>query len=100
MPVRTVIIGGIATPGLTIVWNVPSRRPPRTLTAPTSVIASVAGDPPVVSRSTTTKVTSDSGVPRSSNEACSIVRWAARPGEAMRVTPYTNIRSPWATGER
>ena len=33
-------------------------------------MALVVGDPPVVSRSTTTKVTSASGVPRSSNDVC------------------------------
>jgi hypothetical protein len=35
------------------------------------VIALSLGDPPVVSRSTTTNVTSDSGVPRSSIATCS-----------------------------
>ena len=47
------------------------RRRPRTLTAPISVIALSFGDPPVVSRSTTTKVTSASGVPSSSIMTCS-----------------------------
>jgi hypothetical protein len=41
------------------------------LTAPISVIALSFGDPPVVSRSTTTNVTSDSGVPSSSIDTCS-----------------------------
>ena len=59
MPVSTVIIGGIGTPGLTSVSNRPSSSPPRSFTAPISVIASAAAEPPVVSRSTTTKVTSD-----------------------------------------
>ena len=57
MPVSTAMNGGIGVPGLTSVWNSPSTSPPRTLTAPTSVISASAGDPPVVSRSTTTKVT-------------------------------------------
>src|SRR5918998_1717096 len=61
----------MAQPGSTRVWNSPSTSPPRTLTAPISVIALSFGDPPVVSRSTTTKVTSASGVPSSSIVACS-----------------------------
>src|SRR5688572_6201420 len=70
MPVSTAIRGGMWAFGLTSVWNSPSTSPPRTLTAPTSVIMSVSA-PPVVSRSTTQNVTSDRCVPRSSNEACS-----------------------------
>jgi len=66
MPVSTEIIGGIDPAGRTSVPNSPITSPPRTFTAPTSVIESSA-EPPVVSRSTTTKVTSHSGVPRSSN---------------------------------
>src|SRR4051794_24332370 len=58
-------------PGSTRVWNSPSTSPPRTLTAPISVIALSVGEPPVVSRSTTTKVTADSGVPSSSIDTCS-----------------------------
>ena len=46
MPVSTVISGGIARPGFTIVWNVPRTSPPRTFTAPTSVIAQSAGEEP------------------------------------------------------
>src|SRR5688500_6019624 len=57
-------------PGLTRVCSVPRHSPPRSLTAPTSVMAQCAGEPPVVSRSTTTKVTSHNGVPRSSNDRC------------------------------
>ena len=68
MPVRTVIIGGMSAPGFTRVWNVPNTSPPRYLIAPTSVIAHVAGEVPVVSRSTATNVTSWSGVPRSSSD--------------------------------
>ena len=41
MPVSTVIERGMAMPGLTRVWKVPSGSPPRTLTAPISVIAHV-----------------------------------------------------------
>ena len=69
MPVSAATNGGIGTPGLTSVWNSPRTSPPRTLTAPISVMPASAGAPPVVSRSTTTNVTSDSGVPRSSNAA-------------------------------
>src|SRR5687767_12802195 len=64
------MLGGMATPGFTSVWNVPRISPPRTFTAPTSVMASVPLDPPVVSRSSTQNVTSRSGVPRSSNDRC------------------------------
>ena len=62
MPVSTVMNGGIGTPGFTSVWNVPRHSPPRYFTAPISVISHAAGEPPVVSRSTTTKVTSKSDV--------------------------------------
>ena len=58
MPVSTVMNGGIGTPGFTSVSNVPRHSPPRHLTAPTSVIAQSFGEPPVVSRSSTTNVTS------------------------------------------
>ncbi len=70
MPVSTVMAGGMAEPGLTNVWKVPRHSPPRTLTAPISVMASSLGEPPVVSRSTTAKVTSASGVPSSSKDRC------------------------------
>ncbi len=66
MPVSMVICGGMDRPGSTSVANSPSTSPPRTLTAPISVMASVCADPPVVSRSTTTNVTSRSGSPSSS----------------------------------
>ena len=72
MPVSTDTNAGIGSPGRTSVWNSPSTTPPRTLTAPISVMLLPAGLPPVVSRSSTTKVTSDSGVPRSSR-----VPWTA-----------------------
>ena len=70
IPVRTVICAGMAVPGLTKVENSPSMTPPRTRTAPISVIAWAPGAPPVVSRSTAMKVTSRRGVPISSKEAC------------------------------
>jgi hypothetical protein len=70
MPVRTAMNGGMAAPGLTRVWNSPRTSPPRTLTAPISVISQDWADPPVVSRSTTTKVVSRSGLPSSSKVVC------------------------------
>ncbi len=50
--------GGTGLPGLTSEANSPRRSPPRTLTAPISVIAAAPGDHPVVSRSTTANSTS------------------------------------------
>ena len=70
MPVRTATYGGMPRRGSTSVANSPRIRPPRTLTAPISVISSPSAEPPVVSRSTTTKVTSQSGSSSSSNAAC------------------------------
>ncbi len=75
IPVSTAMNGGTLHIGLTRVWNSPSRSPPRTLTAPISVIADSAGEPPVVSRSTTTKVTSASGTPSSSKVPWSAIVW-------------------------
>lgn len=72
IPVRTDTNAGIGSPGRTRVWNSPSTTPPRTFTAPISVMLLPAGLPPVVSRSSTTKVTSANGVPRSSS-----VPWTA-----------------------
>ena len=73
MPVRTAMKAGIDVCGLTRVWNSPSTSPPRTLTAPISVIMSPSPtEPPVVSRSTTQKVTSRSGRPSSSK-----LRWSS-----------------------
>src|SRR5699024_3922962 len=67
----------------TKVRNSPSTSPPRTFTAPISVIASVVGSVPVVSRSTTTKVASANGVPRSSK-----LSWRrAGMGEAYDAAP-------------
>ncbi len=63
--------GGIAVCGLTSVWNSPSTSPPRTLTAPISVIIDPpSAEPPVVSRSTTQNVRSRSGRPSSSKLIC------------------------------
>ncbi len=73
MPVSTEMNAGMGSPGSTRVWNSPTTSPPRTLTAPISVMPHSAGLPPVVSRSTTTKVTPASGVPRSSNVPWTIV---------------------------
>ena len=71
MPVSTAMNGGIAVWGLTRVWNSPSTSPPRTLTAPISVIIEpAAADPPVVSRSTTQNVISRNGRPSSSKVRC------------------------------
>ena len=62
---------GISVRGLTRVWNSPSTSPPRTLTAPISVIIEPpSAEPPVVSRSTTQKVMSRSGRPSSSKLRC------------------------------
>ncbi len=58
MPVRTVISGGTAMPGLTSVWKVPEQTPPVVFTAPISVMPHDSAEPPVVSRSITQKVTS------------------------------------------
>ena len=70
IPVSTVMNGGIGAPGLTRVWKVPSRSPPRYRTAPISVISQSAAEPPVVSRSRMQKGTSMSGAPRSSKVRC------------------------------
>ena len=86
IPVRKVMEGGMAIPGFTSVSKVERTSPPRTLTAPISVISDDAGDPPVVSRSRTTKVTSDKGRPRSSKD-----RW--RTGEAATFPRVSNTHS-------
>ena len=79
MPVSTAMKGGMAWWGLTRVWNSPRTSPPRTFTAPISVIIDPpAAEPPVVSRSTTQKVTSRSGRPSSSKVACAAQRPSAR----------------------
>src|SRR5712691_8481167 len=58
---------GIGVPGFTSEWKLPTRSPPRYLTAPTSVMAAEEGDPPVVSRSTAQNVTRYRGVSASSS---------------------------------
>ena len=70
MPVRTLTNGLIGDVGATSVWNSPSTSPPHTRTAPISVIASAADDPPVVSRSTTVNVVVRSGSASSSRLVC------------------------------
>ena len=90
-PVSTVICGGIARPGLTSVWNVPRHSPPRTLTAPISVIMSSLRLPPVVSRSSTQNVASASGVPRRRADRRSCAVPTSR--RAMGRDGSTNVRS-------
>jgi hypothetical protein len=89
MPVSAVIIGGIGIWGLTSVWKVPVTSPPRTFTTPTSVIRSVAGEPPVVSRSRTANSTSIRGLRRSSRD-CWTARTLAdpRPGRLAPTGPF------------
>ena len=78
MPVSTAMNGGMAVRGLTRVWNSPSTSPPRTFTAPISVIIEPpAAEPPVVSRSTTQNVRSRSGRPSSSKLRCDSQRGGA-----------------------
>ncbi len=103
IPVSTAMNGGIGSAGLTSVWNSPTSSPPRTLTAPISVMPESPGAPPVVSRSTTQKVTSRNGVPRSSKLGCTprigvpsepgrrlIRRWAAHDHDAR--SPHRQFR--------
>ena len=72
IPVRSSMPGGTGTPGLTSEANSPWRRPPRTLTAATSVIAAAPGDHPVVSRSiTANSISANSSRPTSSSATCS-----------------------------
>lgn len=78
MPVSTWMKAGMGALGRTSVWNSPSTCPPRTLTAPTSVIAEAEALPPVVSRSTTTNVTPANAVPSSSS-----VPWTAFMSETV-----------------
>ena len=88
MPVSTAMNGGIAWCGLTRVWNSPSTSPPRTLTAPTSVIIEpAAAEPPVVSRSTTQNVTSRRLRPSSSKLRCDSQR-AVRAAGRRRVSAH------------
>jgi hypothetical protein len=73
IPVRTVMNGGIGSRGLTRVANSPISSPPRTLTAPISVMPPASGAPPVVSRSTTTNVVANSDRSRASSNSASSV---------------------------
>src|SRR5690606_33062594 len=73
IPVSRATKAGTGRPGFTNDWNSPSTSPPRTLTAPISVIPASSARLPVVSRSTTTKVTSRKGVPMSANEGWTAV---------------------------
>jgi hypothetical protein len=93
IPVSATTDGAIGPPGSTSVASSPSRSPQRTFTAPTSVIASALALPPVVSRSTTTKVTSRSGVPSSSNDNCGIYRTVG-PGSDDSARPRTPAMDP------
>ena len=70
MPVSATMPAGTLVPGSTSVSSSPRSSPPRILTAPISVMESVPAEPPVVSRSSTTNVTSRRGVPSSSNDSC------------------------------
>ena len=71
IPVRTAMKAGISVCGLTRVWNSPRISPPRTFTAPISVIIEPpSAEPPVVSRSTTQNVRSRRGRPSSSKLRC------------------------------
>ena len=108
MPVRTEMKAGMGSAGLTRVWNSPRTSPPRTLTAPISVMPHCAGVPPVVSRSTTTNVTPASGVPRSSNVAwkecmaTTVGGGADNDAEACRSTSLRpwDIRRPYVSPGR
>ena len=99
MPVSWTICGGMLRCGSTRVANSPSTTPPRTLTAPISVIASATFPstavmrPPVVSRSTTTKVVSRSDISaapsRSGRLSCSA---AGAPMAATLITHTDTAR--------
>ena len=89
MPVSRLICPGSGPSIETNVDNSARTAPPRTRTAPISVISSVPGLVPVVSRSTTTKVISDSNGSRSSNAAWTpgggvgpdrVMAWTVAPG--------------------
>ena len=66
MPVSAVTKGWIGRPGLTSVLKLSTSRPSTTRTAPISVMESLGGPPPVVSRSTTTNAWPAIGRARSS----------------------------------
>ncbi len=82
MPVSSAMSAGIAWPGFTRVANSASIRPPRTRTAPISVIPAVSGDQPVVSISTTAK-----------SRLCSVRRRSTSPGGRPPGTPRDFL--PW-----
>src|SRR4051794_14143211 len=94
MPVSTAMNGGIEVEGLTSVWNSPITSPPRTFTAPISVMSQLLAEPPVVSRSTTTNVTSRSGRPSSSK-----VPWTGISPRAEGATADT-LRTVGARSDR
>jgi hypothetical protein len=98
MPVSTAMNGGMAVRGLTRVWNSPTTSPPRTRTAPISVMSQDAAEPPVVSRSTTTNSTSRSGRPSSSKLAWTGT--SGRAGDAAWVTGGTLGAPSDGSGER
>lgn len=62
IPVSMTMFAGMGWPGLIRVPNRETSSPPRYFTAPISVMAPKALDDPVVSRSTTQKVTWESNV--------------------------------------
>ncbi|SHX12043.1 Uncharacterised protein [Mycobacteroides abscessus subsp. abscessus] len=85
IPVSCTICGGMARPGSIRVASSPMISPPRTLTAPISVMASqpppvssARARPPVVSRSTTTNVVS-----RSNASSRSKANWSVALPEPM-----------------
>jgi hypothetical protein len=87
IPVSTAMNGGIWVRGLTRVWNSPRTSPPRTLTAPISVIMQPAwAEPPVVSRSTTVNVMSRRGRPSSSK-----LRWDSQREGASGTVVLTRV---------
>ena len=97
MPVSTLMNAVIGCRGSTRVWNSPRTSPPRTFTAPISVIASVAAEPPVVSRSTTVKVVVRSGWSSSSNAVwinvgCVTADWRPQVGVGATKTEWTTPR--------
>ena len=94
MPVRCAMNGGMGSPGFTSAWKTPVRSPPRYLTAPTSVMRQSRGEPPVVSRSTTQKVTSCSGMPSSS------VVWMGSASTAASIGSERAGASGYRTGVR
>ena len=97
MPVSVAMNGGISRCGLTNVAKVPMRSPPRTLTAPTSVMPASRDGPPVVSRSTITNVTWSRRSPMSSKAPCIAARYAlnvtSRSRNTGRPSPAATLRT-------